>query len=409
VFGVTVEDVEKALSGHDPTASGMAYFEPWQILNMRLMGLQRQAPYGHCVAGDTKVWCNPAVKNIVDVKSKDRVYMRHSGQLRSSEVIDRVSNGKKAIYKLKTVHREIRATENHEFLVYLGEKNNRWKQLKDINVGDKIIIATTMPGIGRPPTLGIRYDKLTDDSSVRLTRRGLRAVQMFRGSQKYGQKHDGVLTATRDTGIPEHLLKAFMTGDATVTFKQFKEIFGKIGLEVFEGSYKIYRGERTTKLNLPDFVTPWFCRLWGFMLGDGWIRGNQVVFARGVYPKLNRYYARLFEKIGLKVRLTQNKEQAYVDSQDLVNLLQDLGWKNGAHEKRVPNWIYGLPKKYREEFVAGFMDADGWDSDSDGTKAFHTELCNRELVRGLKTIIDGLGYKCGNIRKREGRSDSSIK
>ena len=49
VFGVTVEDVEKALSGHDPTATGMAYFEPWQILNMRLMGLQRQAPYGHSI------------------------------------------------------------------------------------------------------------------------------------------------------------------------------------------------------------------------------------------------------------------------------------------------------------------------------------------------------------------------
>jgi hypothetical protein len=48
-FGVTVEDVEKALNMKEPTPSNMAYFEPWQIAHMRLTTQQRQSPYGAAV------------------------------------------------------------------------------------------------------------------------------------------------------------------------------------------------------------------------------------------------------------------------------------------------------------------------------------------------------------------------
>src|SRR4029077_12788613 len=92
----------------------------------------------------------------------------------------------------------------------------------------------------------------------------------------------------------------------------------------------------------------------------------------------------------------------------LVEALSSLGWIDGAHNKRVPKWVFTLPENYRIEFLRGFSDADGWTTNQYTKTNYHVELCNRSLVEDIKCLVDGLGWTSGNIRHRAGRT-STIK
>lgn len=46
VFGTTVDDVEKVLSGSQPPPAGINMFEPWQIVHFRLLARTRPSVYG---------------------------------------------------------------------------------------------------------------------------------------------------------------------------------------------------------------------------------------------------------------------------------------------------------------------------------------------------------------------------
>jgi hypothetical protein len=170
------------------------------------------------------------------------------------------------------------------------------------------------------------------------------------------------------------------------------------------------------ELVLPDTVEPWFCRLLGFLLGDGHIASSDttstIAYSRGVYAEVNDLYDGLLARLGLPVKVADAVTK--VHSVRFEDLLRQIGWIDGASNKRVPAWVYGLPEEHREEFLWGFWDADGHETfcktRREGAKsAFHIEVANESLLVDLKTLIDGLGYKAGLVRPRKERKKPVIK
>ena len=164
---------------------------------------------------------------------------------------------------------------------------------------------------------------------------------------------------------------------------------------------------------IPDYVNKEFARLFGFMLGDGWITGsNRVSLAWGEDDKLNYFYKELLEKFsGKEARFEYRSHKEGITnpgsiasvgsgSKMLSTILQRMGFEGSVYTKRIPNWVFSASKEIREEVLQGMQDADGSEFTDKWCTRYQIELANEELIKDFKTLVQSLGYKSNNISKR---------
>lgn len=312
-----------------------------------IWGLERTvAKYGNCVRRGGRVWGLRWAKEIERVEPGEAVCGWKDGTQAAFGVVKRYENGARGVLRIRTRHREVFVTERHPMLVQRDGKTE-WIEANDLR-------------LRRWPSGGI--DPSRTDKLIICTRMGAGETpswaELFAGAEP-------LEVAWGNKGSPNELL-------------------------------------------LPDRVTPWFCRLFGFLLGDGWFVGDMsqtgsVSYARGIHEDLNDHYDGLLEQLGLSASVSDDGTHTTVTSIRFKRVLDALGWLNGSENKRIPSWVYGLPELHREEFLAGFLDADGWESQPRTYRqpAYHYEIANYDLARDLKTLIDGLGYRSGNLRHRD--------
>lgn len=379
-------------------------FEPWQITHIKMPSKWSRSVYGYCLVGESRVWGAKGYTPIKDVEVGDLVYCRHRGKLRLTPVLERVCSGVKAVYRLSTKHRELKLTAEHPVLVWRGGKNNAWVQVKDLKPDDRICIAAMQPETAPPVPLGIRYEVMTEGSEVRLTERGRAVLLAQRKVLKYSPKSAGLNAVARTLGLKKHRVETLVNkGQGTVPLKDLRRLFAGLRLPLFEGAYIL---DTDPRLRLPDTVTPVFARLFGFLLGDGWVSDEAVSYARGTDQPQNDFYDEMLRGLGLEVGVRCDEEgvdrSSVACSKGLAQALRDLGWIDGAHNKRVPSWLFSASRELREAFLTGFVDADGWTT-REGAY-FHIELCNEPLVRDIKNLVDGLGWTSGRVRRRDPRT-----
>lgn len=165
--------------------------------------------------------------------------------------------------------------------------------------------------------------------------------------------------------------------------------------------FKLPDGKRTTKE---------FCRLFGFLLGDGWISRSKkswkVFFSPSLNKERNEFYKTLLEKMfGIKVK--KSKNWFYANSKKAYEILESLGLKKRAKDKEIPSWIFSLPKTQKITFILGLADADGSFNKSlnkNGKEKIELrfEMGSEKLIRQLKVLCDSIGLRTGNVlfRKR---------
>lgn len=400
--------LEKRLSGEltdEDVAQGVPIpFEDWEVVHFRLRSKHRNAAYGYCLVGDSRVWTPTGVKRLDEVQPGDEVYTRHAGMLRTTKVLDHVCSGTKPVFRLKTTHREVRLTAEHPMLVDRGGKNNAWVPVGELHVGDKLVAVSSQPETIGPVPLGICLRELTEDSLVRLTSKGAEALKTRNRPVAYAPTSWGLRPVARSLGLSRGVLEELLEGRSSLPLKKLRSVFQGVGLPLFTEAFDVVEDPR---LRLPDFVNQKFAMLLGFLLGDGWIHGDQVCFALGEDEEQNQFYEAVFESYGLDTSRSKGHEEdvdrtSYTTCKKLVEVFAELGWAGEkAHDKRVPSWLYAQAQDIREAFLRGFLDADGGETDN-GYE--HIELCNEALVRDLKMLIDGLGWTCGNVRRREART-----
>lgn len=173
--------------------------------------------------------------------------------------------------------------------------------------------------------------------------------------------------------------------------------------------------------NIPEFVDEEFARLFGFLLGDGWIpkHNNQVCFALGVDDELNQHYIDILEKYTEREgKFRQHHEPKHTNlkhsqvnfhSKMLKTILQRMGFVGNVYTKRFPEWIYRCSDEIKKAFLQGLYDADGsvfvdrWDC-----ARFSLELANEQMIKDAKVLIQSLGYKSGKICTRHRKKATII-
>lgn len=162
---------------------------------------------------------------------------------------------------------------------------------------------------------------------------------------------------------------------------------------------------------IPEEVDADFARFFGFMLGDGFLSQDRVMFALGEYDKLNEHYMGLLERYsGTHIQLAANTNSkrhklpyhtASVYSKTLYIVLRRMGFNGTALTKRAPKWIFDCDDNIREAFLDGLIDADGsMHILNEQTMTYGVELISEGLVKDVKTLALSLGYRCGKLGYR---------
>ncbi|MBI4173662.1 MAG: SufD family Fe-S cluster assembly protein, partial [Candidatus Aenigmarchaeota archaeon] len=86
-----------------------------------------------------------------------------------------------------------------------------------------------------------------------------------------------------------------------------------------------------------------------------------------------------------------------INSMSFVDLLKSLGFEGRANEKRVPSWVFTLPKEQRLAFIDGYIDADGYRRE--GHKNISITSVNKQLLEDVKTLAISCGLNPTKISK----------
>lgn len=309
-----------------------------------------------CILEGSLVWTSKGPVPIEEVKEGDWVQGHKDGEQTLVRVKKVWCTGEKDVWRVATKHRELFVTAKHPVLVQNDDGSTEFVKVEDLKVrrhpggaidrtSSKVVISTSAPEPAEIPS----WDQLFESGPT---------------DRPWGNK-----------GTP-------------------------------------------TKLKLPEQPTPWMCRLLGFMLGDGFL-GNEdlessstlIAYSRGEHEELNEYYDELLVKLGLNPKENVDRQRTEVHSTQFKEFLLRLGWKNGASLKRLPKWVGQLTRDLREEYVRGFWDADGWSSTRPTWRreALSFEIANIPLAYDLKALIDGLGYRSGNLSFRHRKPGFKIK
>lgn len=279
---------------------------------------------GGCLRGSSLVNTNPKGPVRIDsIKAGDKVYTFSEGRLEKKQVLAAMKTGIKKVFEMKTKNRTIYASYDHPFLRvkplnYLNQNrfskfDFEWVELRDLKVGDLVVILREISDEGRP-------------------------------------------------------------------------------LELYDG---VYTDEN-------------FCRLFGFLLGDGWITESKgsyrIYFSKSDDKKCNNKYINLVKKV-FDVDIKESDNWYYLNSKKIYKLLEKHGLHKKAKEKEIPEWVFSLPKEQQKALVIGLADADANYSIQIGKtnlpkKEIKFEMSSEKLIKQLKILCDGIGLRTSNVSSR---------
>lgn len=142
----------------------------------------------------------------------------------------------------------------------------------------------------------------------------------------------------------------------------------------------------------------------GYFVGDGWVQINSD---RICFAIANKDKDKILPKIRQSIKVCKKKNSGinvttyYTNNKKWGNILRQFGYK--AHNKIIPKWVLDYPISYLEEFLKGYIDADGWKKPS-GDLQFTT------TSESLALNLQQLGLKLGYISKvnKENRPKHTI-
>jgi intein/homing endonuclease len=315
-----------------------------------------------CLAKDTIIPTNKHPKYIYEISSGDTVFSLKDGKLTHTLVLEVIPRGVQDVYELRTYTRKIKATLDHEFLVFVKEKDPSarhprkyryyltWKKLADIKPGDLIAIARELPYQEETPKIEIK--------EVYCTRCGY-------------------------------------------VFKYPRE-------KVKERRCPKCRSRRVVERIKEVEIDEKLAEIAGLFLGDGYIHKNKYHISFAI-PKTNpafNYYYNLIKELFGNARYTKSEHsgEIQVNSINATKVLMKLGFKEGrqALHKRVPDWVFTSPNNIKLAFLRGYLDADGTVK-PEGIIAFGST--NKRLIEDLWILCISLGLRPGNIYEKRLRTE----
>lgn len=379
-------------------------FNVFEIAHFRLLGDDKFLPYGSsilnkvrrvfrqlCLDSNTKIWTPSGYTLIKNINVGDTVfsYDHRDKTVVKSNVKNVIKTGIKERFKVKTNHREIILTDNHPLLIKNNLEEYSYNNINNI-LNEKLILPTIITGND-----SFKIKLSDDDYSLSLNERGKLSAKNIKGV--------GIIDKLKKLNCQTTIknLHSFLRdGNRSIKYSDYIKLMNVFDLTMDDVDIYYFnsRVKPIVNKNLEFNINGDFIKLFGFMLGDGWMSNihHTVGFALGIYEDENEYYVDLCKNIGdFKYTITPNSDsrggQVNFYSHELYNIFTKLGFKTGAFNKRIPDWVYSLSYDNKIKFIKGMMDADGCDSN----KLYSSS--NYDLITDLKFLCQTCNIQVGKI------------
>jgi len=159
-----------------------------------------------------------------------------------------------------------------------------------------------------------------------------------------------------------------------------------------KGDYKV---NRIREVSIPGASSPDLMKYLGIYVGDGWTRTSraEVGFALPEDTEARTALVDTHSKLFGCLLNTRDKEYVYAGSTNIAKFIDTLGFKKGAKNKIVPEWVFSLPKEERESFIEGLMLSDGY---TIGNSSRYVSASD-DLLKTLRLLLQTTGYRVGKI------------
>jgi DNA polymerase II large subunit len=287
-----------------------------------------------------------------------------------------------------STHRRITVTLDHRVLV---RREGRLLHVpaSEVAPGDQVPVAMSLPRETSSPTfeLGALLADLPEAATLRLrdAEPFLRALLARVGRERV-EELCGATPAQRR--IPSRWLRSFpLTHYAALAragLAEWREIPA-------EARLAFARDDTSMPVRVP--ATRDLCWLLGFYLAEGYARSTRSahqVSWRVPEPTLRARLVRVIQETFGREPAVEEESKVTLPSRIAYLLLAKV-WKagEGAHEKRVPAWCYGLPDALVASLVAGYFDGDG--SAFVEPPRLRLYSANRALLEDFATLLQSQG------------------
>lgn len=277
----------------------------------------------------------------------------------------------------------------------LVKTDSNSKYIKEIKKGEKVAVhfgsnrmwyrkvKNVIPQ-GKQPVFEVR----TRNKSILATENHPFLVLKMKQRKRH-RRNDGTYDSTRFKPILVwRRLGDLKVGDYVVTVKRYNE-----------GRNRTVNG---------TIITPSLSQVLGYFLGDGYIMKRSLVFCEGNKQIASRYAQLILDAFGVPPEIksragNRHDFRIYVHAQEIVDLMRNLGFLNGASKKRVPRWIYKMTDDVKVAFIRGYLDADGTHSFNDVQGklygSYRFESPNRRLIEDLRELCVSANIQVSNIHQ----------
>ena len=296
-----------------------------------------------CLTEDSKVFTNPkGPVKIKEIEEGDRVYVwdEKTNGIKKSIVTRKINSGIKDVYRVEAGGRVIEASANHPFLTLTRRKNqpwhkkgffhHEWKALEKLKEGDVIGIAKKLPIVGEP-----------------------------------------------------HKLPRLPINRIVKSKNQYKE---------FEMNLKNHYRKDISVPTETDEDFMWFM---GIMLGDGFIdvKNHKINLAIHETDSLRPIVIDIVEKLFNYTITTKKERFMEIYSKGLGQFFIDIGFGGTAATKKVPKWVFKLPRNQILAFLAGYLDSDGHPAKA----ALAFTSINKKILESVKLLAISCGFCVSRI------------
>jgi len=158
-----------------------------------------------------------------------------------------------------------------------------------------------------------------------------------------------------------------------------------------KGDYKV---NKINEVNIPRSSSPGLMKYLGLYVGDGWTRVNkaEVGFALPEKTEGRKSLLALHKDI-FGNSLTMDETYISIRSINVAKFIEQLGFGQGAKNKKVPTWVFALPNEEKEAFVQGLMLSDGYKIGN----SMRYVSASTELLETLRLLLQSMDYRVGKI------------
>jgi type IV secretory pathway ATPase VirB11/archaellum biosynthesis ATPase/intein/homing endonuclease len=169
----------------------------------------------------------------------------------------------------------------------------------------------------------------------------------------------------------------------------------------------IFKSHGKSKLPLILKLDEDVCFFFGCWIGDGSYDKRSVIISMFDQESMDRF-KKLCEKYGFSLKKHSDGYSLMINSSLLKNVMVAIGFVGDSFSKRIPEFIFSIPRRLKGEFLKGIFSAEGWvrkhevaisSYSKDLMKDIQALLLDFGILLRIKEYKDKLGkiYCQGNI------------